>query len=86
MDIELRKRKEIKQETIESSWECDQCGKSTFSTDYDYLVHPRLHLGCALEAENQGHSIKDQYLEACEDVPDKDEGVTWQFNQDEIKD
>jgi len=76
MNIELRKHKEVKQEIIESSWECNECGKSTFATDYDYLIHPRLHLGCALEAEERGHSIKDQYLEACENVSDKDEGVT----------
>ena len=35
----------------EKDWVCEKCGKSTFETDYDYLVHPTLHLGCALEAE-----------------------------------
>ena len=32
-------------------WVCEKCGKSTFETDYDYLVHPKLHLGCALDDE-----------------------------------
>ena len=35
----------------EKDWVCEKCGKSTFETDYDYLVHPKIHLGCALEAE-----------------------------------
>ena len=35
----------------EKDWVCEKCGKSTFETDYDYLVHPTLHLGCALEAD-----------------------------------
>ena len=34
-----------------SEWVCEKCGKSTFETDYDYLVHPKLHLGCALDDE-----------------------------------
>jgi len=25
------------------------CGKSTYHTEYDYLVTPRLHLGCYLD-------------------------------------
>ena len=36
---------------VEKDWVCEKCGKSTFETDYDYLVHPTLHLGRALEAE-----------------------------------
>ena len=36
----------------EKEWVCDKCGKSTFETDYDYLVHPKLHLGCALEKKD----------------------------------
>ena len=32
-------------------WTCEKCGKSTFETDYDHLVHPKLHLGCAVEKE-----------------------------------
>ena len=35
----------------EKEWVCEKCGKSTFETDYDYLVHPKLHLGCALDDE-----------------------------------
>ena len=38
----------------EKDWVCEKCGKSTFETDYDYLVHPKLHLGCALEADQYG--------------------------------
>ena len=38
----------------EKDWVCEKCGKSTFETDYDYLVHPTLHLGCALEADQYG--------------------------------
>ena len=34
-------------------WTCEKCGKSTFETDYDYLVHPKLHLGCALQEDEQ---------------------------------
>ena len=37
----------------EKDWVCEKCGKSTFETDYDYLVHPTLHLGCALKEEEQ---------------------------------
>ena len=40
------------------------CGKSTFETEYDYLVHPKLHLGCALKEEMKGKDIKEQYHEA----------------------
>ena len=32
-------------------WVCEKCGNSTFETDHEYLVHPRLHLGCALDDE-----------------------------------
>jgi ribosomal protein L37AE/L43A len=45
-------------------WVCQTCGKSTYGTDYDYLVHPKLHLGCALEEEKKGKGIKEQYHEA----------------------
>jgi hypothetical protein len=38
----------------EKDWVCEKCGKSTFETDYDYLVHPKLHLGCALEGDEYG--------------------------------
>jgi len=38
---------------VEKDWVCEKCGKSTFETDYDYLVHPTLHLGCALQEEEQ---------------------------------
>ena len=37
--------------SAKKDWICEKCGKSTFETDYDYLVHPTLHLGCALKDE-----------------------------------
>ena len=40
--------------SAKKDWICEKCGKSTFETDYDYLVHPTLHLGCALEADQYG--------------------------------
>ena len=38
----------------EAGWVCEKCGKSTFETDHDYLVHPKLHLGCALQEDEYG--------------------------------
>ena len=58
--------KKTEEQKIEDSWTCDICGKSTYDVDYDYLVHPKLHLGCALEEEAKGKTIKEQYLEASE--------------------
>jgi len=37
--------------SAKKDWVCEKCGKSTFETDYDYLVHPTLHLACALKEE-----------------------------------
>jgi len=34
-------------------WECVHCGKETHSVDYDYLISPTEHLGCALEKERK---------------------------------
>ncbi len=34
------------------------------TSEYDYLVHPKLHLGCALEEELKGKTIHEQYHEA----------------------
>ena len=51
---------------IQASWVCMKCGKSTFHVDYDYLVHPKLHLSCVLKEEAKGKDIKEQYLEASE--------------------
>ena len=48
------------------SWVCSICGKSTYEVDYDYLVHPKLHLSCVLKEEAKGKDIKEQYLEASE--------------------
>ena len=55
---------ELEKRDTKKSWICQTCGKSTFETDYDYLVHPKLHLGCALEEEMKGKDIKEQYHEA----------------------
>ena len=49
---------------LKKDWVCQTCGKSTFETEYDYLVHPKLHLGCALEEEIKGRDIKEQYHKA----------------------
>ena len=67
---------EIDEQKMKDSWVCSICGKSTYDVDYDYLVHPKLHLGCALEEEAKGKDIKEQYLEASEkyfndDIPDE---------------
>jgi len=55
------------------SWVCNVCGKSTFEVEDDYLVHPKLHLGCALKEEAKGKDIKEQYLEVCEDTIERGE-------------
>ena len=54
----------MKEQEAKKDWVCQTCGKSTFETDYDYLVHPKLHLGCALKEELKGKDIKEQYLTA----------------------
>ena len=48
------------------SWVCSICNESTYEVDYDYLVHPKLHLSCVLKEEAKGKDIKEQYLEASE--------------------
>ena len=55
---------ELEKREAKKGWVCQTCGKSTFETEYDYLVHPKLHLGCALEEELKGKDIKEQYHEA----------------------
>ena len=59
---------EIDEQKMKDSWVCSICGKSTYDVEYDYLVHPKLHLGCALEEEAKGKDIKEQYLEASEEL------------------
>ena len=49
-------------------WTCAICGEDTSEVDYDYLVHHKLHLGCALKEEEKGKDIKEQYIEVSEDV------------------
>ena len=58
------RKDELEKKEAKKGWVCQTCGKSTFETDYDYLVHPKLHLGCALEEELKGKDIKEQYLTA----------------------
>ena len=55
---------ELEKQEAKKDWVCQTCGKSTFETDYDYIVHPKLHLSCALEEEMKGKGIKEQYHEA----------------------
>ena len=55
---------ELEEQEAKKVWICQSCGKSTYETEYDYLVHPKLHLGCALEEEMKGKDIKEQYHEA----------------------
>jgi len=58
------RKDELEKQEAKKGWVCQTCGKSTFETDYDYLVHPKLHLGCALEEELKGKTIHEQYHEA----------------------
>ena len=58
------RKPELEVQEAKKGWVCQTCGKSTFETEYDYLVHPKLHLGCALEEELKGKDIKEQYLTA----------------------
>ena len=50
----MRKTKEEKElEAEKAQWVCEECGKSTFETDIEYLVSPTMHLGCQLEIMNE---------------------------------
>ena len=44
-------KEDLEVESAKKEWVCDECGKSTYETEDDYLVHPKLHLGCALTQE-----------------------------------
>ena len=46
---------------------CRVCNKTILSTDTD-IVHLNLHLECALKEEAKGKGIKEQYLEASEEL------------------
>jgi hypothetical protein len=63
-NISSKYNNKITEEEAKKEWVCQACGKSTFETDFDYIVHPKLHLGCALEEEMKGKGIKEQYHEA----------------------
>jgi len=58
------RKDELEKREAKKGWVCQTCGKSTYETEYDYLVHPKLHLGCALEEELKGKTIHEQYHEA----------------------
>ena len=60
------RKDELEKREAKKGWVCQTCGKSTFETEYDYLVHPKLHLGCALKEEMKGKDIKEQYHKASE--------------------
>ena len=70
---------EIEEQKARDSWVCSICGESTFEVDSDYLVHPKLHLGCVLEEETKGKDIKEQYLEASEKYFDDDSDENVKF-------
>ena len=38
-------------EKNKEGWICISCGKSTYETDFDYLIAPNLHLVCSIEKE-----------------------------------
>ena len=60
-----------KTQIAKESWICVICGEDTSKVDYDYLVHRKLHLDCALEEEAKGKDIKEQYIEVSEDVVER---------------
>ena len=70
---------ELDEQKAREYWVCGVCGKSTFDVEDDYLVHPKLHLGCALEEEAKGKDIKEQYLEASEKYFDDDSDENVKF-------
>jgi hypothetical protein len=46
-------------EKQQEGWVCKHCGKSTFETEYDYLVDRDEHLGCAFEKEREFDAQKE---------------------------
>ena len=40
-------------EDEKSKWVCEECGKPTIETDFDYLISPTMHLGCQLKMEKE---------------------------------
>ena len=52
---------------VKSAWTCGVCGKPTtmnWQVSSKEVIHPRLHLKCAIEEEAKGVDIKEQYHEA----------------------
>ena len=41
----------------EENWVCQVCGKSTFESENENLVHPQLHLGCSINEEHPTPAI-----------------------------
>ena len=64
---------ELEGKGYKKNWTCSICGEDTSKVNYDYLVHRRLHLGCALKEEAKGKDIKEQYIEASEGVIERGE-------------
>ena len=46
---------------------CRVCNKTVLTTDRE-AIHFNLHLECALDEEFMGKGIKEQYLEASEEI------------------
>ena len=46
---------------------CRVCNKTVLTTDRS-AIHLNLHLECVLKEETKGKSIKEQYLEASEEL------------------
>ena len=56
---------------VKSAWTCGVCGKPTtmnWQVTSKELIHPRLHLKCAIEEEAKGVGIKEQYHKASEEL------------------
>ena len=74
---------ELDEQKAREYWVCGVCGKSTFEVEEDYLVHPRLHLGCALKEEAKGNDyvysgdMKKPYINDNVDETDKDKKLDW---------
>tara|TARA_Y100000296_G_scaffold86542_1_gene126656 strand:- start:3619 stop:3915 length:297 start_codon:yes stop_codon:yes gene_type:complete len=49
LNLRIQKfREDLSIQRVRSNWVCNVCKKSTWETDYDYLLAANLHLGCAI--------------------------------------
>ena len=56
---------------VKSAWTCGVCGKPTtmnWQVSSKEVIHPRLHLKCAIEEEAKEVDIKEQYHKASEEL------------------